>query len=353
MRRVLLGLLAGCGDGTTPPCDAGFVKVDGRWCVYEEAPLVIRAGGDDDPEPEPEPEPVEEDDPVDPSEYIKEAEPVEPLLSLAQIEAGIGAAIDTVQSIDPAPLHAVYRQVRADGDLSCPSYDEEYTLDYPDRLYWRDACTVGAGASFSGYVYSYDFGSYIDSSETYEYGGYAYYNGSAKVVDSQGHTFIGSGYSSYYERTHLSNNDVTFYSSLSGNFRTDNPDYAGTWLERDLNISLHLSGTLYEEGYTAIAYDVSMSGLEGAINAIRLDDVYLYAEDLGSMCELEPAGLIGLRDEAGSWYEVEFDGPKYWGAGAFPPDCDGCGRVYFRGQLLGEVCPDFSRLQTFEHRPWQ
>ena len=362
MRRSLLlsGLLFGCGENTTPACDEGFSKVNGRWCVYDEAPLIIEQS------PEAEDEPVEddpvEDDPVedDPSEYVSEIEEIEPVLTLAEVEAGISLAIDAVQAIDPAPLHALYLQVQSDGDSSCPHYDEEYALDYPDREYWRDACVVTAGASFSGYAYSYDFGSYIDSSETYDYTGYAYYNGSAKVVDGQGYTFMGAGYSSYYERLRIDGGYSQFYNSLVGNFRSDNPIYADTWLARDLNISLYVYGTRYEEdgygsidGSASVYYNASMSGIEGDINAVRLDEVYIYPETEGSMCDLEPAGAISLRDEAGNWYEVEFDGPKYSGAGAFPPDCDGCGRVYFRGELLGEVCPDFSAIQHWEARPWQ
>ena len=355
------GLLVGCGDAETPPCDAGFIKVDGRWCVYEEAPFLIDGSPDTDPDPDPDPDsdPVEEDDPDEPSEYVTETEEIVPLLTLAQVERGIKDAIDTVQTIDPAPLHAVYTQVLLEGDTSCPFYDPEYADDNPDIDYWRDACIVSAGASFSGYAYSYDYGPYIDASETYDYGGYAYYNGSSKVIDGQGYVFLGAGYSSYYERTSLSDGTSYFYNSLTGNFRTDNPAYADSWLARDLNVSLYVYGTRYAwdtggsaEGSVSVYYDASMSGLTGDINAIRLDEVYIYPETEGSMCDLEPAGIIALRDEAGSWYEVEFDGPKYSGAAAFPPDCDGCGRVYFRGELLGEVCPDFTGIQVWEARPW-
>lgn len=352
-------VLLGCGDDVTPACEQGFVKVDDRWCVYEEAPLISVPAEDPDSTPEPEQDPVEEEADEEPGEYIHESEPVEPMLSLAQVELGISQAIQAVQEIDPEPLHSLYEQVQEDGDSACPSYDEDYLLDYPDRLYWRDACLVSAGASFSGYAYSYDFGAYVDASETYEYAGYAYYSGSSKVVDGQGHTFLGSGYSSYYERTHVSAGYSHFYNSVTGNFRTDNPAYADTWLAKDLNVSLYVYGTRYAwdgdgsiEGSASVYYDASMSGLTGAINAIRLDEVYIYPETEGSMCDLEPAGAIALRDEAGSWYEVEFDGPKYFGAGAFPPDCDGCGRVYFQGNLLGEVCPDFTAIQSWEVRPW-
>jgi hypothetical protein len=353
MRSSLLisGLVLSCG-GDSPPCEDGFHKVDGRWCVYDEAPLIIPASSDEEPEPEPEEEEPPEKEVDDPSDYVNETEDIEALLSLAQIEHGVETAIAEVQSIDPEPLHQLYEDLQTDGDASCPNYDEDYTIDYPDRLYWRDACTVSAGASFSGYVYSYDFGAYIDASETYDYRGYAYFNGSSKIIDWQGNSFIGSGYSSYYERDHIAGEYTSYYNSVTGNFRTDDPAYADTWLARDLNISLSVAGHRYEEGSTSLTYSASISGMEGDINAIRLDEVFLYSEDLGSMCELEPSGSISVRDEAGSWYEVEFDGPKYSGAGAFPPDCDGCGRVYFRGELLGEVCPDFTLLQVIEERPW-
>jgi hypothetical protein len=386
MRRIapvaVAVLTLSCGNDETPPCEDGFVKKNGRWCVYTEAPLIVTAdgasgAGDGDPTspgtdpdaPDQPSDPSTAPDPVDPSNYIHETEAVEPALTLAEIEQGIMDAILTVQTLDPAPLHESYRDAQAygaptptelgtidtggdPGAEDCPNYDWDYYWEN-HRDYWRDACTVAAGASFSGYAYSYDFGSYTDASETYNYGGYAYYNGSAKVVDGVGYTFTGSGTSSYYEREHTTSLDTTFYSSLSGNFRSDKPAYADTWLAKDLNIALYLYATRYAaDGSLFIQVSASVSGLEGTINAIRFEDTILYSESLGSMCELEPSGKISLRGPEGHWYEAEFHGPKYWGAGAFPPDCDSCGPVYFRGQLLGEVCPDFSALRDWEVRPW-
>ena len=59
-----------------------------------------------------------------------------------------------------------------------------------------------------------------------------------------------------------------------------------------------------------------------------------------------------MRDSEGEWYDVNFQGPPYQGARVLPNDCDGCGQVYYRGELLGEVCPDFSILTDWEDRPW-
>jgi hypothetical protein len=105
-------------------------------------------------------------------------------------------------------------------------------------------------------------------------------------------------------------------------------------------------------GAYSVYWNASVSGLTGELSAVRLNNIYMYSENLGSMCGIEPSGSIAVRDYAGNWYEAEFDGPKYYGAGTFPPDCDSCGRVYWRGELLGTVCPDFGLLVDWEERPW-
>jgi hypothetical protein len=357
----LASLLAvGCQDSATPDCREGFVKKQGRWCVFDEDALVSGLNEEPPPsseeEPEEEPE-TEEEETTDPSEYVYDATEPEALLSLDEIREGIEDAIRATRELDPALIHDSYEDVRADGDDVCPAYDEEYYTEN-DRYLWRDACTVTAGGSFSGYAYSYYGGNYIDENETYEYDGHGYFNGSARVIDSRGYTFIGAGYSSYWEREHITGFDRSFSSSLSGNFRSDHPMYADTWLAQDLNVALYHSGTYYaDDAYTygggfSVYWNSSISGMTGEINSIRLQGVYMYSESVGSMCEIEPAGSISVRDSAGNWYEAEFDGPKYYGAGSFPPDCDSCGPVYWRGELLGEVCPDFTLLNDWEERPW-
>ncbi len=44
----MLGLMTlGCGDSETPPCADGFVKKQGRWCVFDEAVLGMTDGEPD------------------------------------------------------------------------------------------------------------------------------------------------------------------------------------------------------------------------------------------------------------------------------------------------------------------
>ena len=358
----MLGLMAlGCGDSETPPCADGFVKKQGRWCVFDEAALGL-TDGEPDPADLPEGEGgagsgggETSEDEVD--EYVFDPEEPEVSLDLTEIEWAMEEAIRTVRWIDPGKMHDAYDQVEADGDENCPDYDEEY-YDENQRYHWRDACSVGSGGSFAGYAYSNYYGEYRTENEAYDYAGHAYFNGSARIEDSRGNTFIGGGSSSYYERHRTTTGDGTFYQSMTGNFRFDDPNYFGTWLSEDMNISLYHTSTMYVDdadhfgGGFSVFWNASVSGIVGQINSLRLSNIYMYSENTGSMCELEPSGSIAVRDNDGNWYEAEFDGPKYFDAGAFPPDCDGCGKVYWRGELLGEVCPDFGLLVNWEDRPW-
>jgi hypothetical protein len=362
---AMSALALGCQEAAERgECKPGFVRAQERWCIFDESLFPMQS------------EEAEEGSEVDgsgaeagaagasdasseddPESYVYEAEEPGVKLSLPEIERAIEEAILTVRWIDPGKMHDAYDNSESYGDEYCPVYDDEY-LEERDQYHWRDACTVGAGGSFSGYAYSNYWGDYTSDNGAYDYAGHAYFRGSARVIDGRGNTFIAAGNSSYYERKHYLNGDGTFSQSMFGNFRSDDPQFYGTWLAEDINVSLTHTSTQYANhadhlgGGFYIYWDASISGLAGEINAIRLSNIYMYSQNEGSMCEIEPSGSISIRDSEGNWYETEFDGPKYFGAAAFPPDCDSCGRVFWRGELLGEICPDFSLLTDWEERPW-
>ena len=352
-------LLAGCGNDATPECKDGFVKKQGRWCVFDDSlyPSTGQDGGGIVPNTSGGDGSDDADADDDSEEYIFDPEDPSVDFSLDEIEWAMEEAIRIVRWIDPAKMHDAYDQVESDGDDNCPNYDDEY-YEENERFHWRDACSVGSGGSFSGYAYSNYWGEYTDENETYDYGGNAYFNGSARIEDSRGNTFIAGGSSSYYERYRTSTGDGTFYQNMNGNYRFDDPDYFGSWLAEDVSVSLYHSSTMYVDdadhygGGFSVYWNASVSGLVGNINALQLTNIYMYSENTGSVCEIEPTGTISVRDNSGNWYEAEFDGPKYYDAGVFPPDCDGCGKVYWRGEYLGEVCPDFGLLVNWEERPW-
>lgn len=341
-------------------CKPGFVRSQERWCIFDESLFPMNSEASDEAAAQEEESsgagsgssPAEE-----PEDYIYETEEPSAKLSIVEIERAIEQAILTVRWIDPGKMHDAYDDAESFGDENCPTYDEEY-MEESNRYHWRDACTVGAGGSFSGYAYTNYWGDYTSDNGAYDYAGHAYFRGSARVIDGRGNTFIAAGSSDYYERKHYMYGDGTFSQNMSGNFRSDDPKYYGTWLAEDINVSISHSSTKYAQhadrvdGGFYIYWDASISGMVDEINAIRMENIYMYSANEGSMCELEPSGSISIRDSEGNWYETEFDGPKYFGAAAFPPDCDSCGRVFWRGELLGEICPDFSLLTDWEERPW-
>ena len=102
------------------------------------------------------------------------------------------------------------------------------------------------------------------------------------------------------------------------------------------------------------SWDGGVFGIDGAAEAIYATDFYIYSEAKGSPCELEPSGLISIRDSLGQWYDVEFQGPPYSGAWSYQPECDGCGSAWFRGEYMGEACVDFGIFMEWdgEGRPW-
>jgi hypothetical protein len=357
-------LALGCQGSESGDCKPGFIKKQGRWCVFDEELLGLTEtsdgggssssvdGGGDNGSSGGGADNAEEDE-----EYIHNAPEPEVAFTLVEIREAMEEAIRIVRWIDPGKVHVSYAAVEALGDEECPEYDDEYFEDN-DRYRWRDACSLPSGAAFAGNVTSYDYGAYMSENTVYDYGGHAYFSGSARISDDRGNTFVAAGSSNYWERKRISTGDGTFYQNMSGNFRFDDSNYYGSWLGADLNVSVyHYSDMFVDDGdhyggAYSVYWNASISGIVGEVSAVRLDDVYMYSENLGSMCGIEPSGTIAVRDAEGNWYEAEFDGPKYYGAGAFPPDCDSCGRVYWRGELLGTVCPDFGLLVDWESRPW-
>ncbi len=306
-----------------------------------------------------EPDAQEESDTAEqPSDYIyDEEEQDSPSLPMTDVEDAITQALQAIFEIDPALFHNAYdRAIRpaymaaAEGlDEDCPYYVDYYLEDY-NQYYWSDNCTDERGTSFTGYGISYNTDEAESPDGYYVYNRYFY--GDAAIGDSDGYLIEGSGYFSYSEYS-TPGYSRWLYIDAYGKYRSDHPDQADTWLAQDLDIEIKMTATRYE-GYpgNTMSLTASIGGLTGVVSSVRMEDVYLYNESLGSMCPGEPSGRVSVRDDEGNWYEVDFHGPKYWGAATFLPQCDGCGEVSWRGEPLGTVCPDFSPLLDWETRPW-
>ncbi len=308
----------------------------------------------DPSETSPEDEAIEEEE-ESPSEYIyDEPEEDEPLLSVGEVEESIRSIMEVLTWVDPQELTSTYEGLRVDNsDDSCPYYyTDSDGEDYYGYQYWYDTCTADNGTAFSGYGYSYYYDPYISGSYIYDDSAYASIYGS--ITDRLGDSLDISGSYYHYSYGYTYSDDRYGYAYLIGDARWSSEDAEGSWMSQEYSLSLYYSWSYYPSypGF-AISISGSLSGLEDEqVNSALLDDFYLYSASIGSECEAEPSGTVSVRDEAGEWYHVYFQGPAWSGAAVFPPDCDGCGQVYYRGEYLGDVCPDFSPITQWETRPW-
>lgn len=293
-----------------------------------------------------------------PDDYVYEEDAVEPELSLDDVQAGIEDGLWTYFWVDPAMLHDLYRDLTSvpeadviSGAADCPYYYDYYYTDY-GYFYWYDTCSTDDGTGFSGYALSYDYAGLVSGGYTYpEYG---YISASGAVTSPAGATLDLAGYSYMYEYDYGGSYGY-HYNYIYGNFSYDGEGYEDTWLAAGLSLNLYTSAFQYNNTETPnlyVQFSGSLAGMTGAVNTIVFVDTYFHTAAMGSNCDAEPSGTISVRGSDGEWYDVEFQGPPYMGSSVFPTDCDGCGQVYFRGEYLGDVCPDFSALSDWENRPW-
>jgi len=285
----------------------------------------------------------------DPGEYIYEDEEHEQveLLSVGELEQGLLEAFETLLWVDPLLMHDAYEGSRQQGDGDCPFY--YYTYDVNGYDYWYDTCTSTQGMSFAGWAYGYYLQPYW--SGAYHYNNYAYFNGDARLIDPDGSAFEASGYANYYDYDYY---DYRYtYQYAFGDFRWDGPGSAGTWLAAEISLAM-TTYTFYNRanGGQYFYFDGGVSDPGPSLSSVHMDELFMSNASGGGDCELEPAGAVSARDHQGNWYDIEFHGSPYWGASVFPLECDGCGEAWYRGEYLGEVCPDFSPLTSWEELPW-
>jgi len=337
---------------TEQPCVEGYGRSADGSCVALRTDNAESEGNTSTSDEAPDGEGGEEDDG---SYLLDEPEEEGPVLSLGELEQGIAEALAASFTLDPEVFHDLYGELvnEASMDDDCP-YLYDYYYESYGRVYWYDSCTSDNGTTYAGYGIHSQERDYVDASSGYEYSHNAYFSGSAKVVSPSGSTLEAAGYSSTYAFYYPSYDRTYSYASIVGTFRWDGTGADASWLGQDLAVDLYtyaIDYQSYEDGvYTYL--NGSLSGFTGTVNAVWFDQVLLQSEDVGSDCGAEPGGLISVRDEAGDWYDVVFDGATYSGGFAFGPDCDGCGEAWFHGAPLGEVCPDFTALQGWEGRPW-
>jgi len=297
---------------------------------------------------------------VIPSEYIEDDTEITPLLSIEQVTTGLADGLDWLFNFSPEFAHDSYIEVLGYGygdggyggeepTYECPFYYEGYDYDY-----WRDTCQREDGTSFSGFGQSWNYEEYEE--DGYLYSSDAYFNGDARIITPEGHTWIGAGKVQTYRREKIEDEKKYIYRNVEGEFRWEGLTGGGTWMQESVTVDFYAAINNYPNDdepsriYTVLKGGVT--GLQGDINTISLVDVMIYDDTLGSVCDLEPYGTISVRDDEGGWYDVVFDGPPYWGGWSYESACDGCGEAFYRGETIGSVCVDFSQWIDWEGMPW-
>ncbi len=291
---------------------------------------------------------------VDPAPYVVEdtGESATPSLSAEDVAAGITRAFSAALAVDPRDLADAYEGIWAERDEpACPYYYPEYLTLY-NQYIWSADCTSEAGATFDGYAYYQGYQDYDGGYYTYDRYFYLY-TSAATLTRSDGQRLTGSGYAYYYDIDYYAYAYKAAYSQIQGTFAWEGASFEDSWLARSISMDLYLYSYRYDTGQTYTTLNGSLADIDGGVTAVNFDSLYLENAATGTSCAAEPGGAVLLRDTAGTWYEVSFDGPAYSGAPSFPAYCDGCGSVYWRGDYLGEACPDFSSLTEWQDRPWE
>jgi hypothetical protein len=299
--------------------------------------LLIACGEDAAPDPEA---------PLAPTPYLVEEEALPPpALDATALEDALQTALDAAWSLEASPILRAYAEVSAYAEPGCPDlYDNE------GNVYWYDQCTTSGGARFDGYGFTVLYDGYVGE-DGYVYEG-AVFSGVGRVVDPEGHTFTAGG--TAYAIVARNTGIARWQSVIQGSFGWDGPAARGTWMEDTLepDLSLLAAGADASDSGRAVALDGSVGGFEGEVSAVLFDNLLLYTSAWGSTCPTEPGGSVSLRAREGGWYDVLFDGPAEFGGTSEASRCDGCGEAWFRGERVGEVCVDMTRLLDWTEAPW-
>ena len=281
------------------------------------------------------------------SPYIyDEDEPAAPELSVEDVAGAVTELIGVLLNLNAGPILTAYEASMSGQQQDCPDYYEQ-----DGSVYWYDYCYAADGSSFSGYGFLYD---YVDHEQDgYIYNGQQVYTVS-EIVDSEGATFTGGGGAQNLRLDYVGTENVmhtTWSSVINGSFAYDGPGTADSWMGEGLAPDgvVYVTEIPEEAGLGVwgrlIVADGGVGGLTGTANTVVVDTFHVWPAVFGNSCEIEPHGTVSVRDTEGLWYDLVFDGVEAWSEEVVDEaDCDGCGTVYFHGDVLGEACVDVSGL---------
>lgn len=285
-------------------------------------------------------------DRTEPTPYVLDIEGGEaPQVDLALIGQELAEFLPTLRGLNAAPALSAYQLLAAEQTASCP---RTYAVD--GNTYWADQCTTESGTQFSGFAFAVD----LDDQAIGRVwrGRQLVVQGGARVERADGVALDIAGVAQKLDLDHVDQPIHLYHSTVNGTFSAENFEFDPGWIEREVTPDLVQFITEHKElggrRYTVVG---GVSGTGGALSAIVFDEVTVVEPAAGGSCPREPFGLISVRTGEGVWVDLLFDGPDPQ-TGQAEGDCDGVGRAYHRGELLGEVTLDTRVLFDFEGAPW-
>lgn len=261
-----------------------------------------------------------------------------------ELEDTLEALLASAMQVSAPAVIAAYQAGMAGADATCPTFYETDT-----SRYWSDVCTAESGTRFDGGGGLYedtsaaDGARYVTTTVLSE--------GTIRPPDAAALTLDGQVTVSRADADDGSY--VTHSSLVYGTFTLD--DGGPDWLRSGLEAQLVVSGQYQPASGGRAGYlDGGLFAMEGAFPDVLFDGLLLVDAAAGGACPTEPGGVITVKDaETGDWWDITFDGAASLdGAVVDPARCDGCGEVRLYGELLGEVCLDFSALTNWGEAPW-
>jgi hypothetical protein len=284
--------------------------------------------------------------PPAPTPYVFDgADDAPPQVDLGVIGRELQELAPALLRLDATPPLTAYAALVGEQTATCPRV---YAVD--GNVYWADQCTTDAGTVFSGYGFYYDYADW-PVGDVWR-GRVRLLSGAARIARADGASIEVAGAAQRMDLHHVDQPVRLYHSVVNGSFDVAGIDLGQTWLQTSLRPDL--TTYVYEQteiGGRMIFLDGGVSGLPGSLTAVVFDQVTLVEERLGGACPAEPHGLVSVRLADGTWIDLQFDGfdTQTWQATG---PCDGVGRAFHRGALIGEVTLDLSSLFDFEGSPW-
>jgi hypothetical protein len=267
--------------------------------------------------------------------YIADAPSINPPdTSDATLSAGIAEALSAIMGFDFAPIETGYTAAMAGLDADCPTWSSD-----GDTTFWFANCTSEDGTTFEG------FGAAVDYADVPPENGVAYQgtflNTVSTIQTPTGETFTGGGQAFDVSGSNGEGYELRNFGVSEGYSWTGNASM-GTWM-KDPTVLDFVAFTQQSGDFRTLEISGSISGLE-SVEAVVFDGLLGLNAPLPEGCTAEPSGNISVLDQAGNWFDLEFNGMNTEGELETGAGCDGCATAWFLGYPLFEVCPNLDEI---------